>query len=64
MELSKLVNSLKGVSSRMLRKEYPGHIRKFLWGGHSWSPSSYAGSAGGSPLSVVKDYILNQKRPT
>src|SRR5918992_2938766 len=34
--LSKLVNSLKGVSSRMLRKEYSAHVRKYLWGGHFW----------------------------
>ncbi|MET8054823.1 IS200/IS605 family transposase, partial [Streptosporangium sp. NPDC005286] len=31
--LSTLVNSLKGVSARLLRKEYPAHIRKYLWGG-------------------------------
>ncbi|MFJ1709851.1 transposase, partial [Kitasatospora sp. NPDC088346] len=29
-----------------------------------WSPSYFAGSCGGAPLSIVKEYIQNQKRPT
>jgi putative transposase len=61
--LSRLVNSLKGVSARRLRQEFPAHIHKYLWGQHFWSPSYFAGSCGGAPLSVVKDYIENQKRP-
>ncbi|WP_432972640.1 IS200/IS605 family transposase [Dactylosporangium sp. CA-233914] len=61
--LSKLVNSLKGVSSRYLRQEFAGHLRKYLWGEHLWSPSYFAGSCGGAPLAVVKEYIENQKRP-
>ncbi|MFF2520212.1 transposase, partial [Streptomyces sp. NPDC058086] len=28
-----------------------------------WSPSYFAGSCGGAPLSIVKDYIDNQTRP-
>lgn len=64
VELAKLVNSLKGVSSRILRKEFTSHVSRFLWGGSFWSPSYFAGSAGGAPLEVVKEYILNQKRPT
>ncbi|MEU5726690.1 transposase, partial [Micromonospora sp. NPDC047738] len=27
------------------------------------SPSYFAGSCGGAPLAVVKEYIENQKRP-
>lgn len=61
--LSRLVGSLKGVSARLLRKEYPEHIRRYLWGEHFWSPSYFAASAGGAPLKVVKEYIENQKRP-
>ena len=63
VQLSKLVNSLKGVSSRYLRQEYDDHVRKYLWGGHFWSGSYFAGSCGGAPLTVVKQYIENQKRP-
>ncbi|MFF1359942.1 IS200/IS605 family transposase [Streptomyces sp. NPDC058297] len=63
VQLSKLVNSLKGVSSRRLRQEYDAHIRRHLWGGHFWSGSYFAGSCGGAPLTVVRQYIENQKRP-
>jgi putative transposase len=61
--LSKLVNSLKGVSARYLRQEHGTHLRRYLWGAHLWSPSYFAGSCGGAPLAVVKEYIENQKRP-
>ncbi|WP_328541270.1 MULTISPECIES: IS200/IS605 family transposase [unclassified Streptomyces] len=64
VQLSKLVNSLKGVSSRRLRQEYDSHVRRYLWGGHFWSGSYFAGSCRGAPLTVVKQYIENQQRPT
>ena len=61
--VSVLVNSLKGVSSRMIRqKKYPS-IRKKLWGGALWSPSYFAGSCAGAPLSVIRQYIEQQKTP-
>lgn len=63
VQLSKLVNSLKGVSSRRLRQEHDSHVRRYLWGGHFWSGSYFAGSCGGAPLTIVKQYIENQQRP-
>ena len=61
--VSVLVNSLKGVSSRMIRqKKYPS-IRKKLWGGALWSPSYFAGSCAGAPISVIRQYIEQQKTP-
>ena len=63
VSISKLVGSLKGVSARRLRQEYPDHIRKYLWGAHFWSPSYFAASCGGAPLRIIKEYIDNQKRP-
>lgn len=62
--LSTLVNSLKGVSARYLRKEYDSHVREYLWGGHFWSRSYYAGSTGGANLATVRKYIQGQDRPT
>jgi putative transposase len=62
--LSKLVNSLKGVSARYLRQEHGARLSRYLWGNHLWSPSYFAGACGGAPLGVVKEYIENQKRPT
>jgi putative transposase len=61
--LSNLVNSLKGVSSRRLRSEYTGRVNRAIMHGCFWSPSYFAGSCGGAPLAVVKDYIAQQKRP-
>ncbi|WP_405524155.1 IS200/IS605 family transposase [Streptomyces canus] len=63
VQLSKLVNSLKGVSSRYLRQEYEAHVRRYLWAGHFWSGSYFAGSCGGAPLTVVRQYIEKQQRP-
>jgi putative transposase len=61
--LSKLVNSLKGVSARYLRQEHGTHLRRYLSGTHLWSPSYFAGSCGGAPLTGAKEYIENQKHP-
>ncbi|MFE9340293.1 IS200/IS605 family transposase [Streptomyces sp. NPDC007063] len=61
--LSGLVNSLKGVSARRLRAEFTGRVNRAIMHGHFWSPSYFAGSVGGAPLQVVKDYIEQQKRP-
>jgi putative transposase len=61
--IARLVNSLKGVSSRLLRqKDYPS-IQKALWGGSLWSPSYFAGSCGGAPIEIVKKYIQAQDTP-
>jgi putative transposase len=61
--LSKLVNSLKGVSSRRLRQEYPELVRHYWRAQRLWSGSYFAGSVGGPPLSIVKQYIEQQNRP-
>ncbi|MBP9722484.1 MAG: IS200/IS605 family transposase [Gammaproteobacteria bacterium] len=64
IQLSKLVNSLKGVSSRMLRIEFEKQISKLYWKGVLWSPSYFAASCGGAPIETVKKYIQKQKSPT
>jgi len=61
--LSGLVNSLKGVSARRLRAEFTGRVNRAIMHGHFWSPSYFAGSVGGAPLSIVKQYIEQQQRP-
>ena len=63
VSISTLVNSLKGVSSRMIRKkEYP-IIKQKLCGNALWSPSYFAGSCGGAPIDIVRQYIEQQKTP-
>ncbi len=61
--LSRLVGSLKGVSARRLRQEFPGHVRRYLWGGRFWSGSYFAGSCSAAPPTVVRQYIEEQQRP-
>lgn len=56
--ISSLVNSLKGASSRILRKKHP-EIRNKLWGNALWSPSYFAASCGGAPIGIIKQYISN-----
>jgi putative transposase len=60
--VSKLVNSLKGVSVRRIRQEFTGHINRAIMHGHLWSPS-YFSSCGGAPLAIVRQYIEQHKRP-
>ncbi|MGW7260324.1 IS200/IS605 family transposase [Streptomyces sp. NPDC054834] len=61
--VSKLVNSLKGVSARRIRQEFTGRINRAIMDGHLWSPSYFSASCGGAPLSIVRQYIEQQKRP-
>ena len=60
--ISALVNSLKGVSSRLLRRERPDLARRY-WKGVLWSPSYFAASCGGAPIGILKAYIEQQKTP-
>jgi len=61
--VSKLVNSLKGVSSRQLRQEFPDLVRHYYRADRLWSGSYFAGSVGGAPLSILKQYIEQHDRP-
>ena len=62
ISVSKLVNSLKGVSSRYLKTNFP-ELEKYYWGNALWSPSYFAGSCGGAPLEIIKEYIRSQETP-
>jgi putative transposase len=54
-----LVNSLKGVSARRLRQRYRVRTHRE----HLWSPSYFAASCGGAPLSIVRAYVESQRKP-
>lgn len=60
--VSSLINSLKGVSSRLLKKSRPD-IETRYWKGALWSPSYFSSSCGGAPIDIVRQYIENQKTP-
>jgi putative transposase len=61
--VSKLVNSLKGVSSRRLRQEFPELVQHYYRANKLWAGSYFAGSVGGAPISVLRQYIEQQNRP-
>ena len=63
VSVSRLVNSLKGVSSRLIRKKRYACIQDKLWAGALWSPSYFAASCGGAPISIIKQYIEQQDTP-
>jgi putative transposase len=60
VQLSRLVNSLKGVSSRRLRQQFRLRTHRE----HLWSPSYFVASCGGAPLSIIRQYVEQQRRPT
>jgi putative transposase len=63
VSISKLVNSLKGVSSRHIRKANYPEVKAKLWGSKLWSTSYFASSCGGASLDVIKEYIESQNSP-
>jgi putative transposase len=62
--LSRPVNSLKGVSSRRMRQEFPELERHYWRARRLWSGSYFAGSVGGAPITVLRQYIEQQNRPS
>ena len=63
VSISRSVNSLKGVSSRLIRKKKYPSIPSMLWGDALWAPSYFAASCGGAPISIIKQYIEQQNTP-
>ena len=56
--IHRLVRLIKGRSSRFLRQEFPALKRKLPT---LWTNSYFVSTVGGAPLSVIKQYIENQK---
>lgn len=56
--IHRLVKLLKGRSSRLLRQEFPVLQQKLPT---LWTHSYFVSTVGGAPLSVIKQYIGEQK---
>ncbi len=56
--IHRLVRLIKGRSSRLLRQEFPVLKRKLPT---LWTHSYFVSTVGGAPLSVIKQYIENQR---
>ncbi len=60
VQLSKMVNNLKSVTSRRMRANFID-LRAAYNKPVLWSRSYFAGSCGGTPLEIIKQYIQNQQ---
>lgn len=58
-EISKFINAYKSTSSRLIKKEFL-EVRQKLWNEYFWSQSFCLITAGGAPLTVLKQYIESQ----
>jgi len=63
VQLSKLINNFKTVSSRLIRKNHKEQVEKYYWKPYFWSNSYLIISSGGAPIEVIKKYIQNQTTP-
>lgn len=63
VELAKLINNIKTVSSRRIRKEFETHVNKFYWKPYFWSNSYLILTTGGATIDVIKRYIKEQDNP-
>jgi putative transposase len=57
---SYIVKMSKGISGRLLLREYP-KLRQKLWKGKLWNPSYYIETIGDISEATVKKYIEDQK---
>ena len=58
--ISKIVQWLKGISSRILLSEF-AHLRRQFWGRHFWARGYLAVSSGNLTDEMIRDYIEEQE---
>lgn len=56
-----MMKALKGVSARLLMKEYGEELKNKLWCGHLWNPSYFVATVSENTESQIREYIQNQK---
>ena len=56
---SKIMQYIKGRSSRMLQDEFP-HLKKRYWGRHLWARGYFCATVGTVTEEMVRQYIENQ----
>jgi len=59
--IADVVQTLKGGTSRVIRKEYP-ELEEFLWGDSFWADGYFAETIGQIDEEVIKRYIREQSR--
>ena len=63
VQLSKLVNNYKTVTSRLIRKEFAPFLSKYYWKPYFWSDSYFIATASDRTRKIVADYIQSQGKP-
>ena len=58
--ISKVMQWLKGISSRVILSEFP-HLRKQFWGRHFWARGYLAVSSGNITDEMIQQYIEEQE---
>ena len=61
ISISYIAKMMKGISGRLLLKEYP-EISKELWNGELWNPSYYVETIGSISEEAIRKYIQNQEK--
>lgn len=56
-----MLKALKGVSARLLMKEYGYILKNKLWGGHLWNPSYFIATVSENTEEQIRNYIKSQK---
>ena len=57
-----IIKAMKGVSARLLMKEFGDDLRSKLWGGHLWNPSYFVATVSENTEEQIIEYIRSQKR--
>ena len=60
VQLSKLVNNYKTVTSRLLRKEFAEFLSRFYWKPYFWSLSYFIATVSDRTHAAVSEYVKNQ----
>lgn len=55
-----IINSLKGVTSRILRRDHLPEINRLLHGDSLWSDSYYISTTGSVTIEKLKAYVQSQ----
>ena len=63
LAISLVAQQLKSRTAYQVRREFTGACVRTRMRGHLWSPSYFAVSCRGAPLSIIKQYIDGQARP-
>jgi putative transposase len=62
VQLSKLANNYKTVSSRLIRKEFADSLKPYYWKPYFWSDSYFVCTVSDRTHNMVEMYIHNQGR--